>query len=96
MVQEVPGILLRVLYVNNTRSKIPDTSHEEYFLLVLLGLGVSQEVRVWACDFSSGFNAIIVLTNYNKFSSGLAFKVHEKEVSISYPVIANPFDTEEC
>lgn len=39
---------------------------------------------------------IIVLIEYKKFNSGLAFKVHKKEVCISYQIIANPFDTEEC
>lgn len=39
---------------------------------------------------------IIVLTDYNNVSFGLVFKVHEKEVLISYPISAYPFDTEEC
>lgn len=38
---------------------------------------------------------IIVLMDYTKFSFGLVFKVHDKEVCTSYAIIAKPFDTEE-
>lgn len=52
---------------------------------------------MWACDLSSGSKAIIiVLTDYGKFSFGLVFKVRQTEAHISYPIIANPFDAEEC
>lgn len=39
---------------------------------------------------------IIVLTDYDKVRFGLVFKVRQTEAHISYPIIANPFDAEEC
>lgn len=39
---------------------------------------------------------VIVLTDYDKFSFGLVFKVRQTKAHISYPIIASPFDTEEC
>lgn len=39
---------------------------------------------------------IIVLTDYDKFSFGSVFEVRQTEAHISYPIIANPFDAEEC
>lgn len=51
---------------------------------------------MWACDLSSGFKAIYYSANYDKFGFGLVFKVRQTKAHISYPIIASPFDTEEC
>lgn len=67
-------------------------SCDQCFLLVLLGLGISQEVSecghvISAIDLML---FIIVLRHYSKFSFGLVFKILEEEVHISYLIIANP------
>lgn len=77
--------------VNNTCSKVPRTSCEQDFLLVLFGLGISQEVRHCGHVISVAdlMLFIIVLTSYNKFSFALVFKILDEEGHILYLIIAN-------
>lgn len=89
--------LIWVDHVKNTCSKVPSTSCEQEFLLVLPGLGISQEVRhrghvVSAADLML---FILVLTSYNKFSFALVFKIPEEEGHIFHLITANPLKNAE-
>lgn len=79
------GSLIWLDHLNNSCSKVPSTTCGQYFLLILLSLGISQELRECGHMISALELTlfIIVLMDYNEFGLGLVFKVQEKEFCIS-------------